>query len=97
MEQITLTGSFVQYFNQNPYTFFIGQQDGYYGIISAGSWDTVLPFCFDEIHAYPDDILCVSCNGENRLLHLVREKNGIRAVPISSACNDGRRAICLPA
>jgi len=97
MEQITLTGSFVQHVNHTPHTFFIGQQDGRYGIIAAGSWETVLPFCFDEIHTYLNEILSVSCNGENRLFHLDFENGSIRAVPIITERDDSRRAICLPA
>ncbi len=97
MEQITLTGSFVHHFNQEAHTFFIGQREGRFGVIAAGSWDTILPFCFDEIHPWLDNILSVSHDGQNSFFHLICDHNDIRAVPIASAASTGRSAICLPA
>jgi len=91
MEQITLTGSFVQHFDQAQHTFFIAQQDGRCGLLSAGTWDTVLPFCFDEIHASLDNTVSVTCNGVRSFFHLIEGKEHIRAVPTASG------AICLPA
>ena len=96
MEQITLTGSFTHHFNQDPQTFFIGQRDGCYGVIAAGSWDTVLPFCFDGILSCPNDILSVAHNGTHTYFSLIRQDDQVWAIPVSSACSE-QNAICLPA
>lgn len=91
MEHIALTGSFIQQFDNKQRTFFIAEQDGRCGLLSAPSWETILPFCFDEIHAYPDNTVSVIRNGVRTFFHLIQGNDYIRAVPTAGA------VICLPA
>ena len=98
MDQIALTGSFVQQFGQESFTFFIGQQDSRYGIVSAGSWDTVLPFCFDEIRMDRGNRIIAQHGGEQHVYRIVLTHHSVHAVrEDASLWSANRFAICLPA
>ena len=97
MEQITLTSSFVQQFHQAALTLFIGHQDGRYGLVAAGSWATVLPFCLEDIRTACGDLIAAFCGGEQHLYRIVIENSCIRAIPAMPERKEDRSAICLPA
>jgi len=84
MEQITLTDSFVQKFEQESYTFFVGRQEKGYGIVAAGSWETVLPFCFEKILPLHSSRIAVWINGKKYIYHIVAENGLFRAVSVEN-------------
>ena len=45
MDNLQLTGSAVFSFDSEIHTLFIASQNGRYGVVEAGSWETVIPFC----------------------------------------------------
>ena len=51
MNNLQLTGSAVFSFDSEIHTLFIASQNGRYGVVEAGSWETVIPFRFHRIEA----------------------------------------------
>ena len=82
MNDLQLTGSAVFPFDNETYTLFIASQsDGRYGVVAAGSWETVLPFRFDRIEALSQGGFAAWRRGRATIYHICRDTQGVRAVP----------------
>ena len=77
MKPVMLLRSFQQHIAGRTLTYFIAQQDGRCGLLSAGSWETVLPFCFDSITLLPDSTIAAEASGERCRFTLCSDAPGI--------------------
>ena len=95
MEHVQLTDSLIQCFGGEKRTFFIGQQGGRYGVVAAGSWETVLPFRFRRIAVQRDGSLAVFQGRRRQVYRLVDTETGVEAR--RAGHRGSRRSISLPA
>ena len=94
MELLQLTESLVHSFGEEKRTFFIGHQNGRYGVVAAGSWETVLPFRFRRIAVQRDGSLAAYQGRRCSVYRLVETEEGVAA---RRAGRSGGRSISLPA
>ena len=95
MELVQLTESLVCQFGEEKRTFFIGHQNGRYGVVAAGSWETVLPFRFRRIALQRDGSLAVFWGSRRTVYRLVETETGVEARRIDR--RGARKPIKLPA
>lgn len=95
MEFVQLTESLVYSINGEKRTFFIGHENGCYGVVAAGTWETVLPFRFRRIHLLRDGSIA-AFRGKRRAIYcLVETEEGVKARRTDR--RDVRGPISLPA
>jgi len=95
MEQLQLTDSLVRRFAGEEHTFFIGHHKGRYGMVAAGSWETVLPFRFRRIAVLPDGSLAVYQGRRRTVYRLVETECGVEARQVER--DFAEKAVGLPA
>ena len=77
MEFVQLTESLVHSVNGEKRTFFIGHQNGRYGVVAAGSWETVLPFRLRRISLLRDGSLAVFQGKRRAVYRIVETEEGV--------------------
>ena len=96
MNTMQLTSSLVQDGADGPITLFIGSEGGRLGLVRAGTWETVLPFVFDEIRPLDGNLLSAR-RGRCRTIYRTEPADGLlRAIPLPGS-TPAPRAIALPA
>ena len=81
MNNLQLTGSAVFSFDSEIHTLFIASQNGRYGVVEAGSWETVIPFRFHHIEALASGGFAAWRRNRRTVYHIVQAGTGLRAVP----------------
>ena len=79
MEFVQLTQSLVHSVGGEKRTFFIGHQNGRYGVVAAGSWETVLPFRFRRISLLRDGSLAVFQGKRRAVYRIMETEEGVEA------------------
>ena len=95
MEFVQLTQSLVHSVGGEKRTFFIGHQNGRYGVVAAGSWETVIPFRFRRIAVQRDGSLAAFQGKRRAVYRLVETEGGVEARRADR--RSARRPISLPA
>ena len=81
MNTLQLTGSAVFSSDSEIHALFIASQNGRYGVVEAGSWETVIPFRFDRIEALASGGFAAWRRNRRTVYHIVQAGTGLRAVP----------------
>ena len=81
MNDLQLTGSAAFSFDGELQTLFIARQAHWYGVVSAGSWETVIPFRFERIEALAEGGFMAWRRGRRTLYHISPGPETIRAIP----------------
>ena len=74
MNNLQLTGSAVFSFDSEIHTLFIASQNGRYGVVEAGSWETVIPFRFDRIEALASAGFAAWRRNRRTVYHIIRSE-----------------------
>lgn len=82
MDNLQLHGSVICSDAQTTYTLFIACQEGRYGVVRAGDWETVLPFRFERIEEMQDGKLAACCGGHWTIYRPVSSRCGCRLMPL---------------
>ena len=97
MENIQLTDSLVQSFGEDSITLFVGQQNGRCGVVAAGSWEVVLPFCYRRIAVGEDGTLTAFLGRRRTVYRVVREEGRLEARVLTAPARREKKALSLPA
>ena len=90
MNNLQLTGSAVFSFDSEIHTLFIASQNGRYGVVAAGNWETVIPFRFDRIEPLAAGGFAAWRRNRCTVYHICPAPHGCQAVP-------ARRELSRPA
>lgn len=97
METIQLTDSLVQSFGGDSVTLFIGRQNGRYGVVAAGSWEVVLPFCFRRVEAGEGGTITALLGRRWIVYQVVRTGERLEARVQSTLARREKKLLSLPA